>query len=65
MGEMIVIIVLLAVLCIISSKFYFLKRDVYDFGRYLDECLDQLISGKEMRQMEEAEESMWGKTYDK
>lgn len=65
MGEMIVIIVLLAALCIISSKFYFLKKDVYDFGRYLDECLDQMISGKEMRQMEEAEESMWGKTYDK
>lgn len=65
MGEMIVIIVLLAALCIISSRFYFLKKDVYDFGRYLDECLDQMISGKEMRQMEEAEESMWGKTYDK
>ena len=65
MAEIMIITVLFMILGVLGMKYLRLKRDIYDFGTYLDECLDRMTAGKEIRQMDESEESMWGRTYDK
>jgi len=65
MAEIVIIAVLFTGAAALGIKYLRMKQDIYDFGTYLDECLDQMIAGKEMRRMDESEESMWGRTYDK
>lgn len=68
--EMMIILTLLVIIlsgiCVwLIWKLHRQKNDIYEFNRNLEQCLDELISEKEIPIPDARQDSLWNKIYDK
>ncbi len=65
MVEKIVISACAAALFLMWLKMRQLKRDIYTFTEQLEQCLDEMSSGKDIGHFSEYKDSLWEKIYEK
>lgn len=64
-GLIITTICLAAAATVFYLKMKRMERDIYQFSDRLEECLDELISGKELENTDRPRDALWDKIYEK
>lgn len=62
---MIILAVCAVLLAAMAWKMRKLKKEIYRFADQLEECLDDMISGKQLPAAGQDEDTLWGKIYEK
>lgn len=65
MAGMIILAVCAVLLAAMAWKMRKLKKEIYRFADQLEECLDDMISGKQLPAAGQDEDTLWGKIYEK